>query len=154
MPEWGIAIILGLVGGGLRIVLGGVFVRPQRGVDDTDNPVYRLGSLSMMIIGGAAGFLVWALATDALFVEQEFRPRFAALIVLAGVAGTEIVLNYVNRQYGVAISQEANQETGAIVEPQARAIENLTRQLSDCRERQRELREEVDKLKQGNTLES
>jgi len=155
VPEFSIAIILGLVGGLLRIVISGVFVRPQSDTDQNENRVYRLGSLSAVIVGGAAGFVAWALTADSIFTDQGVRYRTIALTVLAGVAGAEILLNYVNQQFGVAASQQqANQETGAIAEPQARAIENLTQDLSDCRERERELQEEISRLKEGDTPEN
>ncbi len=152
MPEFLTAIILGLVGGFLRIVISGVFVRPQSDTDENENRVYRFGSLGAVVVGGAAGFVAWALATNSIFTDQGVRYRTIALTVLAGVAGAEILLNYVNQQFGVAASQQqANQETGEIAGPLSRAQENLTQQLSECRERERELQDQVDRLKRGDT---
>lgn len=146
-----IAIALGLLGGLLRIVIDGVVIRPESGVDDNENRVLRLGSLTPIIAGGAAGFVVWALTTNDLLATQGLGPRAVALTILAGIGGAEILLNYVNQQYGVAAGQQANQETGATAESQAKALENLTQQLSACQERERQLREELDTLR-GETL--
>lgn len=152
MPEFLIAIILGLVGGFLRIVISGAFVRPQSDTDENENRVYRFGSLGAVIVGGAAGFVAWALGADSIFTDQGVRYRAIALTILAGIAGAEILLNYVNQQFSVAASQQqTNQETGEIAGPQARAIENLTQELTDCRTREQQLQEEVDRLQQDCT---
>ena len=102
VPEWGIAIALGLLGGVLRVVIGNVVVRPQRGVDDSGKRVYYLGSLSTVVVGAAAGFVAWALTTGELFKDEGFGAKTVAATILAGIAGTEILLNYVNRKLGVA----------------------------------------------------
>jgi hypothetical protein len=150
--EWLIVIGLGLVGGLLRIAISGAFVRPQSDTDENENRVYRFGSLGAIVVGGAAGFVAWALATNSIFTDQGVQYRPIALTILAGVAGAEILLNYVNQQFGVAASQQqANQETGDIAGPLSRAQENLTEQLSECQKREQELREEVDRLKQDGT---
>ncbi|MEJ7632844.1 MAG: hypothetical protein WKF28_10075 [Rubrobacteraceae bacterium] len=158
VPEWGIAIALGLLGGVLRVVIGNVVVRPQRGVDDSGKRVYYLGSLSTVVVGAAAGFVAWALTTGELFKDEGFGAKTVAATILAGIAGTEILLNYVNRKLGVATSQladqQANQETGAIAEPQARSIEVLTKNWSDCQERERKLQEDVNRLRKGGTLDN
>ena len=155
MLEGLIAVGLGLVGGLLRVVIGGVVVGPQW-EDDSDRRVYLLGSLSTVVAGGVAGFVAWALTTDALFADEGFGLKTIAVTLLAGVGGTEILLHYVNQQHGVTINQqanqEANQETGEIAGPLARTQETLVQDLSACQERERELREELERLKRDNTL--
>jgi hypothetical protein len=154
VPESIIAIILGLVGGLARVVIDSVIVWPQRGVDESNRRVYYLGSFSTVVAGGLGGFIAWALTTDALFADEGFGFKTIAATILAGIAGTEILLNQVNKKFGVAINrqadQQANQETRAIAEPQARSIETLTEELSDYKEQERKLREEIERLKKGS----
>lgn len=149
MPEWIIAIVLGLVGGVIRVVISGTVVWPRRNSTDDGKPSLELGSLGTILAGGAAGFVLWALIADLLFDDQGFGLRTIAATILAGLGGGDALIHYLNRRYGVTVNQEANKETRAIAEPQANSIETLSQELSDCTERERKLREEVEKLKKG-----
>jgi len=155
VPEWGIAIVLGLMGGLIRVVIGGTVDWPRmRRSTDGDKPGLELNSLGTLLAGGAAGFVLWALVGNQLFPDQGFGLRTTAATILAGLGGGDALMNYLNRRYGVVINQQANQETGAIAGPQARAIETLTQDLSDCQERERKLQEEVNRLRKGSTLDN
>ena len=154
MLEFAIAGFWGLIGGLIRVVISGSFVWPRRRSADSDEPGFEFGSLGVILAGGAAGAVLWALAIYPYYADQGFSVWPSAATVLAGVGGGDALLNYFNRQYGVAINQEANQETGNIAESQARSIETVGQLLADCQERERKLREEVDKLKQGGTFDN
>ncbi len=146
-PEWCIAILLGLVGGVLRVVIGGVIVRPQRGTDDNNLRVYYLGSLRPIIAGGAAGWVAWVLTTDALYDDQGFGPKTIVATVLAGVAGTEILLHYVSGTQGVTVNP---QEAGTTAESQAKLLESVYEDLRKSQERERELGDENQRLRDEN----
>ncbi len=135
------------------MVISGVVVWPRRRPPDSDRPGFEFGFLSTLLGGGAAGGLLWTLITDQMFVDEGFGVRTAAATILAGLGGGAALTSWVNSKFGTAIDQQAdqqaNQETGAIAEPQARAIETLTQDLTNCIERERKLREEVERLKKG-----
>lgn len=158
LPHWIAAILLGLLGGGLRVVIGGRIVRPQPGIDENNRRVYYLGSASTIFAGGAAGYFAWALTTTDVFAGEGFGGKAMLATVLAGVAGTEIVWNYVSRVLGVTpdqqANQQANQETSDIVKPMAESQKTLVQDLSDCQERERQLRKELERLKKSGTPDS
>jgi hypothetical protein len=149
VPEFLIAILWGLAGSLIRVLISGSFVWLHKRSADDGKPGFEFGSLGVIVVGGAAGCLLWALTIYPYYAEG-FGIWSSAATVLAGVGGGDALLNYFNRQYGVAASQEANQETGEIAGPQARSIENLTQQLEDCQKQAQELRDEVDRQKRGD----
>lgn len=157
IPNWIIAFGLGLAGGLIRVAIDRFVVWPHRGSPSDDKPGFDLGFVGTLVGGGAAGTLVWVLFTNELFADQGFGPKTIAATILVGLGGSDILMHYLSKWFGVATNQQVNQETRAIAEPQARSIENLTQEVSDSRERERhlqeqnrKLQEEVDRLKKGN----
>lgn len=142
-----LAIGLGLLGGVIRVAIGGAFTEPQRGTDSSNLRAFHLGSLRPLVVGGAAGWLVWALATAQLFAEQGFGLNNALLTFSAGVAGTEILLNYINKSHGVSVSAE---EPAKTVETQARTLEGMYGELGTSVGEERRLRDENEKLRDEN----
>jgi hypothetical protein len=155
IPDWIIAIALGVVGGLIRVAISRTWVWPHRLPTDDGRPGFDLGSVGHLITGGASGFVLWALVTRQLFADQGFGLGTIAATILVGLGGGEALMSLLNKMFGVATSQQAdqqaNQETRAIAERQARAIDTLTQDLSECQERERRLREEVEKLRQSGT---
>jgi mannitol-specific phosphotransferase system IIBC component len=64
-------------------------------VDESNRRVYYLGSFSTVVAGGLGGFIAWALTTDALFADEGFGFKTIAATILAGIAGTEILLTHI-----------------------------------------------------------
>jgi hypothetical protein len=147
IPEWCIAVVLGLAGGVLRVVIGGVFVRPQRRTDSNNLRVYYLGSLRPIVAGGVAAWVAWVLTTDALYEDQGFGPKTIVATILAGVAGTEILLHYVGATQGVTIN---SQESGTTAESQANLLESVYKDLRKSQERERKLQDEKRALQDEN----
>lgn len=87
--------------------------------------------------------MAWVLTVDDLFAGQGFGPRAVAATILAGLAGGDVLLNYVNQTYGTAATQEA----GSAVESQAKAVDNVTEELKRSREENRQLRRENERLR-------
>jgi hypothetical protein len=163
IPEWTLAIGLGLLGGAIRIAIEGVFTQPQRGTDENNLRAFHFGSLRPIIVGGAAGWVVWALATAQIFAGHGFGLSNALLTFSAGIAGTEILLNYINRAHGVSVEAE---EAAKAPATQARTLEGMYEELgtsvaeerrlreenSSLKDENRALRQEVERLKEGGTF--
>jgi len=158
MPDWIfdaiIAFALGLGGGVLRVIIGGSVVWPHRRSGEDDRPGFELGSLSTVLAGGAAGFVLWALVTRQLFADQGFGVMTVAATVLVGLGGGDSLMSYLDRRLGISTAQD----TGEAVQDQAKALRNYSEGDQRSRERQealedenKRLKEELARLKDGDT---
>jgi hypothetical protein len=150
-----IAFGLGLVGGLIRVLISRRWVWPHKLPAEDGRPGFEFGSAGTLLTAGAAGSLLWVPFTSHLFADQGFGRYTIVAAIFVGLGGGDILMTYLSKWFGVAVNQQAdqlvNQETRAIAEPQARSIETLTQDLSECQERERRLREEVERLKQAGT---
>jgi hypothetical protein len=90
---------------------------------------------------------VWALATAQIFAGHGFGLNNALLTFSAGIAGIEILLNYINRTHGVSVNAE---EPAKTAETQARTLEGIYGQLGTSVAEERRLRDENQRLRDEN----
>lgn len=153
IPNWITAFGLGLIGGLLRVAIDRPVVWPHRRTADEGGPGFDLGFVGTLLTAGAAGSLLWVPLTSHLFADEGFGRYTIVAAIFVGLGGGDILMTYLSKWFGVTTSQQVNQETSAIAEPQARAIDTLTQEVAYLRERERhlldrnrELQEEIDRL--------
>lgn len=143
LPYWTTSVLLGFLGGLVRVLLAREFVWPQRTTNDEGKTAYDFGSLAVILVGGAAGFVAWALTVDELFAGAGFGPKTIAATILAGLGGADALTNYVNQTYGTSVTQE----TSSTVESQAKSMQIVSEELERSKEEISELKEENARLR-------
>jgi hypothetical protein len=142
MLELLFAILLGLVGGMGRALLGGGLVKPSKTEDESGRVIYDPGFLGTLGVSVVAGLLAWFLNADASFVDHEIDIRPLASALLAGAAGDIALAYYVNGQYNSATTEQVSSAT----EDAASAARTLSDELQQTHSRERELQERVQEL--------
>jgi hypothetical protein len=150
VPNWIIAFGLGVAGGVIRVLISRKWVWPHKLSTEDGGPGFEFGSVGTLLTAGSAGSLLWVPFTSHLFADQGFGRYTTVAAIFVGLGGGDILMTYLNKWLGVTATQQANQETGVILERQARSIDNLTQEVSDLRARERELQEEIDRLKKDD----
>src|SRR5829696_6044071 len=152
VPNWITAFGLGLLGGLIRVAIDRPVVWPHRRSADEGGPGFDLGFVRTLLTAGAAGSLLWVPLTSHLFADQGYSRSTIVAAIFVGMGGGDILMTYLSKWFGVTTNQQDNQETSAIAKPLAEAQKSLSDQLSDCQQREQQLREELEKLKQSGTL--
>lgn len=144
MYEWVVAIIVGLVGGGVNAILfGGGFALPRRISGEDDETIWDPGFLGTILVSAVAAFLAWAYSTDASFSDQILNVKPIAGALVAGIAGSRALTVLINRRYGAGTTEQ----TGSAAEDLAGTVSNLTDELGKARETEAKLRKEIHDLK-------
>ncbi len=144
MYEWVLAIAVGLVGGiANSVIFGGGFKLPGTVENEDGETIYDPGFVGAIFISGIAGFLAWAYSTDASFVDQAPNVKPLAGALLAGIAGSRALAIVVDRQFGAG----ATEQTESAAEDLATALANITDELTEVREVERTLRDEITNLR-------
>jgi hypothetical protein len=151
MPDWVIAILLGLLGGFIRVVISGAVVWPHRRAAN-GTPRLELGSLGTVLAGGSAGFVLWALVTNQMFIDQGFGLRTVAATILVGIGGGDALMHYLERRHGATVNQQTTEGASEIAKRQANALESLSQVLSEQGKQEDKPKEEANEPKKGGTL--